>query len=82
MNEVEGILNSRHLTVEMTNDLGSFQSLSPANSLTMKSKIVISPPGKFLRRDLYCRKRWRRVANDLWSCWRKEYLQSLQERQK
>ena len=37
-----------------------------------------------MRPDLYCRRRWRRVqhiANEFWSHWRKEYLQSLQERQ-
>ena len=71
--------------METINDPGSFQSLSPANILTMKSKVVIPPPGKFLRPDLYCRRRWRRVqhiANEFWSQWKKEYLQSLQECQK
>ena len=85
MTEVEGILNSRPVTVEMINEPSSFQPLAPANILTMKSKVVISPPGKFLRPDLYCRRQWRRVqhiANEFWSRWRKKYLQSLQERQK
>ena len=85
MTEVEGILNSRPLTVETINDPGSFQPLSPAKILTMKSKVVMPPPWKFLRPDLYCRRSWRRVqhiANDFWSRWKKEYLQSLQERQK
>ena len=85
MTEVEGILNSRPLTVEMINEPSSFQPLAPANILTMKSEVVISPPGKFLRPDLYCRRRWRRVqhiANEFWSRWRKKYLHSLQERQK
>ena len=84
MTEVEGILNSRPLTVEMINDPSSFQPLAPANILTMKSKVVMPPPGKLLRPDLY-RRRWSRVqhiANEFWSRWRKEYLQSLQERQK
>ena len=85
MTEVEGILNSRPLTMEMINEPSSFQPLAPANILTMKSEVVISPPGKFLRPDLYCRRRWRRVqhiANEFWSRWRKKYLHSLQERQK
>ena len=81
MTEVEGIQNSRPLTVETINDLGSFQPLSPANILAMKSKVVMPPPRKFLRPDLYCRRRWRRVQQ-FWSRWKKEYLQSLQERQK
>ena len=85
MTEVEGILNSRPLTVETINDPTSFQPLSPINLLTMKSKVVSPPPGKFLKPDVYSKKRWRRIqhiANEFWSRWRKEYLQSLQERQK
>ena len=56
MTQVEGILNSRPLTVEMINDPSSFQPLAPANILTMKSKAVMPPLGKFLRPDLYCRR--------------------------
>ena len=51
----------------------------------MKSKVVLSPPGKFVRGDLFSRKRWRRVqylVDQLWKRWQKEYLQSLQIRQK
>ena len=38
--KIEGILNSRPLTVEMINDPTSFQPLAPANTLKMKSKVV------------------------------------------
>ena len=85
MTKVEGILNSWPLTVEMINHPSSFQQLAQANILTMKSKIDIPPPGNFLRPDLYCRRQWRQVqhiANEFWSHWRKEYLQSLREHQK
>ena len=83
--EIEGILNSRPLTVEMINDPNSFQPLAPANTLKMKSKVVMLPPGKFQRPELYCGRRWRRVqhiSNEFWSRWGKEYLQSLEECQK
>ena len=59
--------------------------LTPNHLLTMKSRILLSPPGKFEPADMYARKRWRRVqhlANEFWARWRKEYLLSLQERQK
>ena len=82
---MEGILNSRPLTVETINDPTSFQPLSTINLLTMKSKVVSPPPGKFLKPDVYSKRRWRQIqhiAYEFWSRWRKEYLQSLQERQK
>ena len=85
MTEVEGILNSRPLTVETINDPASFQPLFPINLLTMKSKVVSPPPGKFLKPDVYSKRCWRciqHIANKFWSRWTKEYLQSLQERQK
>ena len=83
--EVEAIVNSRPLVVETINDANSEVVLSPTNLLTMKSKVVMPPPGEFSRPDIYCRKRWRRVqhlSNEFWSRWRKEFLLSLQERQK
>ena len=85
MTEVEGILNSGPLTIEVLNDPTSLQPLSPVNVITMKSKVVSLPPGEFSKLDIYSRKRWRRIqhiANDFWSRWKKEYLQSSQERQK
>lgn len=51
----------------------------------MKSSIIESPPGRFVREDLYLRKRWKRVqflSNEFWNRWRKEYLLSLQQRSK
>ena len=85
MCEVEAIINSRPLTVDLLNDPGSLSPLTPNHLLTMKTKVVLSPPGVFPSADKFCRKRWRRVqhlANEFWSQWRKEYLLSLQQRQK
>ena len=56
MAKVEGTLNSGPLTVEMINEPGSFQPLTPANTLATRSKFVMPPPGKFLRYDLHCRR--------------------------
>ena len=85
MVETEGILNSRPLTVEIISDPTIELPLSSANILTMKSKVIMPPPDEFSKPDLYCRKRWRciqHVINEFWSRWRKEFLQSLQERKK
>jgi hypothetical protein len=59
--------------------------LTPNHLLTMKTKVLLSPPGVFQSADMYCRRRWRRVqhlANEFWIRWRREYLLTLQERQK
>ena len=83
--ETEAIVNSRPLTVESLSDVNSEIPLSPSNLLTMKSDVIMPPPGVFNRPDLYSRRRWRRgqhIAGEFWSRWRKEFLQSLQARQK
>ena len=85
MTEVELIVNSRPLTVETLNDANSPTPISPSNLLTLKSSVNMPPPGEFSPPDLYSKKRWRRVqyiAEEFWSRWRKEFLQSLQPRQK
>ena len=85
MVEVEAVVNSRPLTyIDMTSS-DSKEPLTPSQLLTLKSKIVPPFPGVFVKADLFCRKRWRKVqylANEFWNRWRKEYLPSLQERTK
>ena len=81
--EAECIVNSRpvsHLSADST-----LEPLTPSQILTLKSEVVPSPPGVFLREDLYCRKRWRAVqylAQQFWNRWKTEYVTMLQERQK
>ena len=85
LTEAEAIVNSRPLTVDNINDPESPTPLTPNHLLTGKEKVSFGPPGVFQKEDIYCRKRWRRVqhlANEFWSRWRKEFLTSLQERQK
>ena len=85
MCEAEAIVNSRPLTVDTLTDPSSLTPLTPNHLLTMKTKVVLPPPGTFQSPDKYCRKRWRRVqhlANEFWARWKKEYLLSLQQRQK
>ena len=83
--EAEAIVNCRPLTFDMINTAPTPHSLTPNHLLTMKSKVIMPPPGDFRRPDLYSRKRWRRVqylANKFWTRWSQDYLQSLQPRQK
>ena len=83
MSEVAAIINGRPLTYDLEDS--SQVPLNPNMILTGKTKVVLPPPGEFQRTDMYVRHRWRRVqhlANEFWSRWRKEYLQSLQVRPK
>ena len=67
--ETEGILNSQPLTVETISNPTSDLPLAPSNILTMKSKVVMPPPGDFSRPDLYRWKRWRyvqHIGNEFW----------------
>ena len=80
--EVEAIVKSRPMTAETINDVQIHVPLSPSNFLTMKSKVIMPPPGSFGPADAYCCKRWRRtqhIVNEFWARWHKEFIQTLQE---
>lgn len=84
MCEAEAIVNSRPLSADGLS-LPSLEPLTPNHLLTSKSNVLLPPPGDFKRADLYSRKRWRRVqhlSNEFWNRWRREFLQTLQQRQK
>ena len=75
------IVNSCPLCVETINDPLSDLPFSPNLLLTMKTNVILPPPGNFQKSDLYSRKHWRRtqhLANEFWKRWRSEYLQNLQ----
>ena len=85
LHEAAAVVNCRPLTVECLNDPLSVTPLSPNQLLTLKSKVVLPPPGTFQREDLYSRKRWRRtqyLVNQFWFRWKTEFLQNLQVRTK
>lgn len=78
MCEAEAIVNGRPLTVD--GKTAPTEPLTPNHFLTMKSKVILPPPGNFQEADLYSRKWWRRVqhlTNEFWTRWRKEFLLSL-----
>lgn len=79
--ECAGIVNSRPLT---SIDAKGLEPLTPNHLITMKTDMIMPPPGEFDDADQYSRKRWRKVqsvANDFWSRWKPQYLMSLQTRQ-
>ena len=83
--EAMAIVNSRPLAIDNLNYPCGPEALTPNHILTMKSRMLMPPPGKFQREDVYARKRWRRVqylADQFWSRWKNEYLSKLQMRQK
>ena len=58
---------------------------TPNHLLTLKSKVVLPPPGNFSWPDLYSRRRWRRIqslSDQFWRRWQREYFLLQQKRQK
>ena len=49
--QVKGIMNSRSLTVETLSNVISYKPMPPSDLLTMKSKVVLPPAGKFQKED-------------------------------
>ena len=81
--EAMAIVNSRPLTL-VSNDPAE-EPLTPNHLITMKSATLLPPPGHFVKEDMYSQKRWRRVqylTEQFWSRWRKEFVLSLNQRQK
>lgn len=82
--EAMSIVNNRPLTTNTISDPKRVEPLTPNHLLTMETSLPLPPPGKFVREDLYARKRWRRVqylSEQFWSRWRKEYLVNISLRQ-
>lgn len=61
LTEVETIVNSRPLTFPTDDPQDLTGPLTPNHLLTMKSKVVLPPPGDFQEDHIYCRKQWKRV---------------------
>ena len=84
LTEVESIINSRPLT-SVVMDPSADEPLTPNHLLLARSPQDSSSIGVFTKKDNYARKKWRQVqyvVDQFWLRWRKEYLQTLQARQK
>ena len=83
MCEVESIVNGRPIT-KVSDDPKDLNALTPNHLLLLRAGTAM-PPGVFSKEDNYTCRRWRQVqylSNIFWSRWTKEYLPSLQQRQK
>ena len=83
MCEVEAIINGRPIT-KVSDDPNDWEVLTPNHLLLLRAGPKL-PPGLFENEDCYSRRRWRQVqymANVFWRRWIKEYLPSLQQRQR
>ena len=83
MCEVESIVNGRPIT-KVSDDPRDLNALTPSHLLLLRAGTAM-PPGVFSKEDNYTCRRWRQVqylSNIFWSRCTKEYLPSLQQRQK
>ena len=83
MCEVESIVNGRPIT-KVSDDAKDLNALTPNHLLLLRAGATI-PPGVFSKDDNYSCRRWRQVhylSNVFWRHWTREYLPSLQQRQK
>jgi len=80
---VESIINGRPLTT-VSDDPNDLNPLTPNHMLLLQPRDEGSP-GLFDKRDSLCRRRWRQIqylADVFWRRWRREYLSTLQLRQR
>ncbi|XP_068120871.1 uncharacterized protein [Hyperolius riggenbachi] len=83
MAEVTAIINARPLTPVLSDPEEPFL-LTPATLLTQKTGKVSPPPGEFSTKDMY-KRQWKQVqclADTFWDRWKKQYISTLQPRNK
>ena len=51
MTEAENVINSRPLTVDNLSDPASLEPITPNHLLTLKSQVVLPPPGRFVFKE-------------------------------
>ncbi|CAG2248710.1 unnamed protein product [Mytilus edulis] len=83
MAEAERIVNDRPIT-PVSNDSRDLPVLTPNMLLLMKNNTSI-PQGVFDEKDVYAKRWWKQIqylANVFWRRWLREYLPTLQQRNK
>ncbi|KAK3746973.1 hypothetical protein QZH41_002530 [Actinostola sp. cb2023] len=83
LSEAQAITNSRPLCPN-SDDPRDMEAITP-NHLLLQRTVTTMPPGCFDDNDLVSRKKWRQsqiLAEHYWKRWLREYLPTLQQRQK
>ena len=83
MAEAERILNDRPIT-HVSSDYKDYEALTPNHLLLFKGNPCV-PHGTFNKADVYAKRWWRQIqylANVFWRRWLREYLPTLQIREK
>ena len=83
LTEIERILNDRPLT-KVSTDPNDESVLTPSMLLLLKNNSCI-PPGQFDANEDYAKRSWRQsqhISNTFWRRWIRQYLPTLQSRQK
>ncbi|CAG2212564.1 unnamed protein product [Mytilus edulis] len=83
MAEAERIVNDRPITL-VSKDSRDLPVLIPNMLLLMKNNTSI-PQGVFNEKDVYDKRWWKQIqylTNVFWRCWLREYLPTLQQRNK
>ena len=81
--QIEATLNARPLTT-IPDDSQDLAALTPAHLLLPKAQMQCST-GIYCKEDVYLRKKWRQVqhlTDTFWRRWTREYMPTLQVRQK
>ncbi|XP_022102055.1 uncharacterized protein LOC110985381 [Acanthaster planci] len=79
---VESIINNRPITT-VSDDINDLEPLTPNHLLLLRG--APHSLGEFDKKDMYSRRRWKQaqyLADVFWRRWIREYLPSLQKRQK
>lgn len=83
MAEITAIINARPL-IPVSSDPEHPHILTPSMLLTQKAATLLAPQGEISKGEMF-KYQWKRVqslADEFWSRWRKEFLSTLQTRQK
>ena len=82
--EAESQMNGRPLVEPFVSDPSSPEPLTPNHLLLLEPRNIL-PLGTFSKAEVYARQRFKQVqllADDFWKRWTREYLTTLQQRQK